>query len=257
MNYLQQILAFDDYLLYETRLSAGQIALWRALMSINNKAQWKEWFTAANITIESLSGLSRSGINKNRNVLKQLGLIDFRTNGRKASSYRVCVLYTSNSTQESVDKVSLKYTTQDPYSAQQSSTFLNINNKQNINSNSSPIPPDTKSINNAPTREGTFGAIEQEFGRALSPIERDYVNDWFNQGFTPELVECALKEATLAQAWNLKYMNTVLYGFRRRDIKNIAEYKQAKDKHDRKVHPERAKNHTDGPKIPLFKITEG
>ena len=92
MNYLQQILAFDDYLLYKQKLSSGQIALWRALMSINNKAGWATWFTA-NATLESLSGLSRSGINKNRNALKQ-GLIDFKSNGRKATSYKVCVLYT-------------------------------------------------------------------------------------------------------------------------------------------------------------------
>ena len=93
MNYLQQILAFDDYLLYKQKLSSGQIALWRALMSINNKAGWATWFTAANATLESLSGLSRSGINKNRNALKQLGLIDFKSNGRKATSQGMRTLY--------------------------------------------------------------------------------------------------------------------------------------------------------------------
>lgn len=78
MDYIRQILAFDDYLMYNQGLSSGQIALWRALMSINNKARWSEWFTASNQTLETLSGLSRQGINKNRNILKQLGLIDFR-----------------------------------------------------------------------------------------------------------------------------------------------------------------------------------
>ncbi|HGF8365947.1 TPA: DNA replication protein DnaD, partial [Enterococcus faecium] len=38
MDYIRQILAFDDYLMYNQGLSSGQIALWRALMSINNKA---------------------------------------------------------------------------------------------------------------------------------------------------------------------------------------------------------------------------
>lgn len=71
--------------MYETKLSSGQIALWYALMEINNKCAWIEWFTAANQTLETLSGLSRAGINKNRNVLKQLGLIDFKSNGKKAT----------------------------------------------------------------------------------------------------------------------------------------------------------------------------
>ena len=102
MNYIQQIRAFDDFKLYKTRLSAGQIALWHALMSINNKTSWQEWFTAANVTLELFSGLSRSSILKDRNILKQLGLIDFKTNGQKATSYHVCILYMSNSNQDSM-----------------------------------------------------------------------------------------------------------------------------------------------------------
>lgn len=104
MNIIRQFLAFDDYLLYNQKLSSGQIALWRALVSINNKAGWADWFTAANATLETLSGLSRSGINKNRNSLKQLGLIDFRSNGKKATSYHVTRLYTSDSTQGSTQE---------------------------------------------------------------------------------------------------------------------------------------------------------
>ena len=104
MNYLSQLQAFRDYKMYETKLSSGQIALWYALMEINNKCAWIEWFTAANQTLETLSGLSRAGINKNRNVLKQLGLIDFKSNGKKATSYKVCVLYTSNSIQDSTQQ---------------------------------------------------------------------------------------------------------------------------------------------------------
>ncbi len=128
MNYIQQIRAFDDYRLYETKLSAGQVSLWYTLMSINNKSGWLTWFTAANSTLESLSGLSRSGIVKNRNALKQLGLIDFKSNGRKATSYRVCVLYTSNSAQGSVQdstQESVQGSVQD--STQNSSTLIKLN----------------------------------------------------------------------------------------------------------------------------------
>lgn len=130
MNYLSQLQAFRDYKMYETKLSSGQIALWYALMEINNKCAWIEWFTAANQTLETLSGLSRAGINKNRNVLKQLGLIDFKSNGKKATSYKVCVLYTSNSIQDSTQQSiqqGVQGSIQD--STQQSSTL--IKHKQN------------------------------------------------------------------------------------------------------------------------------
>ncbi|MDH5106494.1 DNA replication protein DnaD [Lentilactobacillus diolivorans] len=130
VNYLLQIRAFDDYRMYETKLSSGQVSLWYTLMSINNKAHWQKWFTAANVVLERLSGLSRSGIVKNRNVLKQLGLIDFQSNGRKATSYQVCVLYTSDGTQRSTQSStqdSAQRSTQD--SAQNSSTL--VKHKQN------------------------------------------------------------------------------------------------------------------------------
>jgi len=114
LNYLQQILAFNDYLLYEQKLSSGQIALWHALHAINNKAGWANWFTAANLTLESLSGLSRPGVLKARNVLKQLNLIDFSPNGKnKATSYHLRLLYIADSKQQSNARVISKVTQQE------------------------------------------------------------------------------------------------------------------------------------------------
>lgn len=86
MNYITEIKAFYDLLLSKS-LSTGQIALWHALMHINNKCAWAKWFTVPNQTLELLTGLSRNSILNARNVLKQVGLIDFKTNGVKATSY--------------------------------------------------------------------------------------------------------------------------------------------------------------------------
>ena len=139
MNIIRQFLAFDDYLLYNQKLSSGQIALWRALVSINNKAGWADWFTAANATLETLSGLSRSGINKNRNSLKQLGLIDFRSNGKKATSYHVTRLYTSDSTQGSTQEKALssnsvqQSTQQSVQGSVQQSTQQSAHNSSTLN----------------------------------------------------------------------------------------------------------------------------
>lgn len=76
-------------------LSTGQIALWYALMYINNKCAWAEWFTVPNNTLELYTSLSRQGIIKCRNVLKQCGVIDFKSNGTKAASYRLLTMLDS------------------------------------------------------------------------------------------------------------------------------------------------------------------
>lgn len=110
MNYLQEILSFEK--LQEINLvSPGQARLWYVLMYINNLTGWKTWFTVASSTLEFRSGLSRSGVIKARNELKQLGYIDFQTNGRKATSYRMISL-TQDSTQDSAQP-SVQGSTQD------------------------------------------------------------------------------------------------------------------------------------------------
>ena len=88
MNYLQEILNFEK-LQELNRVSAGQARVWYVLMYLNNIAGWKSWFTVASSTLEFRSGLSRQGVIKARNELKQLGYIDFKTHGRKATSYQM------------------------------------------------------------------------------------------------------------------------------------------------------------------------
>lgn len=104
MQYISAIAGF--YHLAElNQLSTGQIALWHALMHINNRCLWQDWFMAPNLKLQLLTGLSRQGILKNRNALKQLGLIDFRAQpGNKATAYKMMDLsgYVSKSVHKSV-----------------------------------------------------------------------------------------------------------------------------------------------------------
>ena len=88
MNYLKEILAFTEKLAMDG-LSPGQMSLWYALMAINNKCAWREWFSASNKVLELYSGLSLSAIRKNREVLKELGYIDFRFKGQNATEYKI------------------------------------------------------------------------------------------------------------------------------------------------------------------------
>lgn len=109
MNYLAEILAFYD-LVQVKQLSTGQIALWHALMAINNRCTWIEWFTVSNLTLELNTGMSRSGVLKARNALKQYGLIDFKVNSTKATNYKMITI--AKSKQES-NQIGKQVSTQD------------------------------------------------------------------------------------------------------------------------------------------------
>ena len=98
MNYITAINSFW-YSATMNPLSTGQIALWFALMHINNGCNWTEWFQAPNQVLSVLTGMSRSGILKARNELKQRGLIDFRERGTKTTLYTITIV---NSKQVSV-----------------------------------------------------------------------------------------------------------------------------------------------------------
>ncbi|MGJ3946785.1 DnaD domain protein [Levilactobacillus brevis] len=235
MNYLQQIRAFDDYRLYEQKLSAGQVSLWYTLMSINNKTAWSTWFTAANATLESLSGLSRSGIVKNRNVLKQLGLIDFSSNGRKATSYRVSVLYTSDSAQGSVQR-STQSSAQ--HSVQRSTQHSSTLNKQN----------ETKQneINNDEADAGvTRGDVIDKwtslwgFPNAIATPE---INEWLDV-LPADVVDFAITiagEHQVKATGSLKYMRAVIEGWQKRDISTLDQAKKAAEEHDQRMKSERS-----------------
>ncbi len=141
MNYLAEIKAFYD-LVQVKQLSTGQIALWHALMAINNKCAWIEWFTVPNIMLELNTGMSRSGVLKARNSLKQYGLIDFKANGTKATNYKMITIAKSkqesnqDSTQES-EQVSKQDSKQDSKQVgkQDSNTLNKLNETKHIKEN--------------------------------------------------------------------------------------------------------------------------
>lgn len=98
MSYLSIINSFWDSATTNP-LSTGQVSLYFALLHVCNRSNWAEWFQAPNQVLSVLTGLSRSGILKARNELKQRELIDFRERGTKATLYKVTM---ADSTQVSV-----------------------------------------------------------------------------------------------------------------------------------------------------------
>lgn len=147
VNWIVEIKAFQEFAELN-QLSAGQRSLWHALMYVNNKCAWSEWFNVANIVLVSNTGLSRQGVIKARTELIRLGLLEFVDNSTNAGSYRlnICSTIMQESVQAGcgvVDKlVAEEFTSQLPSSLQVSIPLNKHKHKpkQNIN-NITPIVP--------------------------------------------------------------------------------------------------------------------
>ena len=92
MNYIKELNAFYDWL--ETNpLSTSAIALWHALMHINNKAGWTEEFGVAVSVLCIKTGLADRTIRDARNELKQKGRIDWNSRkGNQSAIYKIIPL---------------------------------------------------------------------------------------------------------------------------------------------------------------------
>ena len=72
------------------RLSLYELRLYLCLFHLNNKAIWREWFEARNITLSALTGLSEGNMIRAKKGLKAKGFIDFTPGRRgKPSKYRL------------------------------------------------------------------------------------------------------------------------------------------------------------------------
>jgi DNA replication protein len=64
-----------------------------------------------------------------------------------------------------------------------------------------------------------YQSFEKEFGRHLSPIEMEMIGQWLETDqYTPEIIQLALREAVLNQAYSLKYIDRILLAWERKNI---------------------------------------
>lgn len=81
----------------------------------------------------------------------------------------------------------------------------------------------TSEIDNSPLNQ-LMRQFEIEFGRYLSPIEREEISAWLNvDHYDPEIIKFALREAVLSQAYSLKYVDRVLLNWQRHNLKTPSE----------------------------------
>lgn len=83
-----------------------------------------------------------------------------------------------------------------------------------------------------------FTIFEKEFGRTLSPLDYEIINDW-QKDFSDELILLALKEAVFNGVTNLRYIDRIIRQWNKKGIKNeqdvINDKKQFQNKSNKQL----------------------
>ena len=75
-----------------------------------------------------------------------------------------------------------------------------------------------------------FDAFETEFARPLSPIEYELINGWKENDFSDEMIVLALKEAVYNGVTNLRYIDKILYEWKKKGIQTKEQVEKSKVK---------------------------
>ncbi len=74
-----------------------------------------------------------------------------------------------------------------------------------------------------------YSLFENEFGRALSPIEFEMINTWLDKGASEDMIKKALKEAVLNGVRNFKYIDKIIYEWLKKGVKNRIKEDNSKE----------------------------
>jgi len=78
--------------------------------------------------------------------------------------------------------------------------------------------------------ENLFEAFEREFGRTLSPMEYEIINAWLEDHFVEDIILEALKEAVYNGVCNLRYIDRIIYEWRKKGLTSIKEIRDYTEK---------------------------
>ncbi|CAM3054905.1 DnaD domain-containing protein [Filibacter tadaridae] len=69
-----------------------------------------------------------------------------------------------------------------------------------------------------------FKLFEQEFGRFLSPMECESISMWLDDDeHSVEVIRAALKEAVIAQKLSLRYIDRILFEWKKKNVKTLKD----------------------------------
>ena len=79
-----------------------------------------------------------------------------------------------------------------------------------------------------------FELFESEFGRTLSPMEYEFINAWLKSGMNEDIIKEALKEATYNGVSNLRYIDKIIYEWKKKGYKTVEQIKSNRFKKEEK-----------------------
>ncbi len=78
-----------------------------------------------------------------------------------------------------------------------------------------------------------YEIIENEFGRKLTPLECEMVDDWQNNNYDNTLIKEAIKEASINGVSSLRYIDKILYEWNKKGYKKPQDIKKNNDIHEK------------------------
>ena len=78
---------------------------------------------------------------------------------------------------------------------------------------------ENKKIEEKASEVNLISIFEEQFARALSPIELNIIKDWKNCNYSDEMIVKALKEAVKSQVLNFRYIEGILSNWAKTGVK--------------------------------------
>lgn len=80
-----------------------------------------------------------------------------------------------------------------------------------------------------------FSKFEKEFGRTLNPTEIEKINSWIEGDISEELIIEALKEASLSNVHQIRYIDSILFRWVKSGYKTVKDIKRKKPVQEEKI----------------------
>jgi DNA replication protein len=98
-----------------------------------------------------------------------------------------------------------------------------------------------------------YQQFEQEFARPLSPIEAETLSMWLDEDkHSAELISAALREAVVSGKLNFRYIDRILFEWKRNSIKTVEDAKAHSERFRKKSAPKPRKETANTQDIPGF-----
>lgn len=118
----------------------------------------------------------------------------------------------------------------------------------------------TQQVKTLKEQEGEiFRMFEEELGRLLSPIELETIGQWMDvDKQSPAIIKMALKEAVLAGKVNLRYIDRILFEWKKKNVQTPQDVKKQTEQFRQNITPQKTNTPPMQPtaKVPFYNWLE-